>query len=546
MRASLLEMLRIVKPGDVKAPFAPFHEELKDILQDATLHRVCLQVPRRHAKSTIAARAFPLWHCFEEDRYYGRRQGRKYVILASRTRDLAIDHLDWIKDVLRSPAFKYHYGDWDDTTAQEWTRHNIVLKNGTRIATKGMGQHFVGMNYRGLRPTLILLDDTEDETNTASDYQLERNFEWLIKSVEPSVDPEGRIVFIGTPKHRKATLVRLAAPESGYTTVSYSAILEENTPRERALWPDYQPLERLKKDREAARRRGALNAWIQEWMCRVTGASSGFTGIKYWDGRVDIDARGSVYLIVEMIGGPETAGDPEAMRRLPAPMVVPVNCYLGCDPAIGKSRRSDPSVVVVRGYDHAGRHWTVDVWGQRGATVTQTAEELLLRAWTYNVQNAAAETTAYQDALRQRTQELCQAPGGALLRRVGIYASAVYRRTLPGRLPWLRTFHVPGLENKNNPSRPKKGDNSRLENLQPDVATGRTYLRASHTALRDEMLDYPNGEDHYMDAYYYTRLRSWEPLHTADMLRGEDTERRRTRTRQERMRALRRRNWKVP
>ncbi len=504
MNASMLYQLRVVKPADVKSEFAPFHYELQDMVQnkDATFSDTI--IPRRHAKTTILSRGAPIWHAFEEDRFYGanyeplsnvksRWPAPKHIVLSSRTEDGSKDDLDWIKDVLNSQPFKVHYGEWGEGHHLEWTKHRIVLKNGTCIRIKGMGQQFVGLNYRGLRPTFEVLNDMEDETNTGSDHQLNQNAKWLAKSVEPSLDNDGRLLLVGTPKNRNCLVERCARPGTGYKTIRYAAILNENQPDEQALWESWLSLEWLKKDRERARAKGQLSAWYMEWMCTVRTDSGDFNNLQFWEGNEKFDREGRVYLEVTHTGGPSTEGNLELMQRHSPPLIIPVNCYLGADPAIGTRARSDPSVVYVRGYDKQKRSYGVHLWYKKGASVKETAEEIVVSGLRYQVKHAAVETTAYQDALRQRVMEMLQE----------------------------KDEFLPGINSKNNPRKKKKGDNSRLSSMQPDYALGRGFVRASHTKHRDEALDYPDGEDHVLDAEYYSRLKSWPPMHTSDMLYGE-------------------------
>lgn len=486
-----LYMLAVLRPEDCRVPFAQVHREVVQQFMDDTLRFQNFILPRAHAKSSIVVRAGALWHLFLEDMYYDRERTRKFIVICSRTQDLSISHMSWLKEVIQtSPAFHHFFGDWF-TTAKQWTKYRLELKDASLVVPKGMGQQYVGLNWKGQRPTLALNDDLEDAENTATDRSLEENFSWLVRDVEPAVDPQiGRVVVVGTPKHRNCIVERLDRPGSGYASMRRGAILDENTPNERALWEAWKPLSALKADRMRARANGKEAEWVQEMLCKVTSDKGDFANIHYWDGTVRTDAYGNQYLVVTHRGGPETKGDLALLTELDEPEIIPVNTFLGFDPAIGTSARADDAVCLVRGVCPEGKTYTIDLWAKKGATVEEQAQVIIQRARMYNVKYTAVETVAYQEALRQRVQQL--------MREEGIYLT--------------------GIESKNNPRKKKKGEDSRLEEMQPDFVLGRMVFKASHTKLRDQALDYPYGSDDALDALYYSRVRSYPPTHGAEML----------------------------
>lgn len=497
MAEDILFFGKIIMPEAFRVASPEFHKELCELAQDDMLRRVNIIAPRGHAKSTVMARLVPMWHIFLEDYYYGRKRSPKFVVCVSRTQDpVANDHVDAIKGILeQSSGFRDHFGDFSGATARQWSKTRVELKDGSLIVSKGSGQQFVGLLFKGRRPTLIILDDLEDETNTENERSLENNFKWLVKSVEPCVDPQvGRIISIGTPKHRNCIVERLDKHGTGYASKRFSAIIDENTPDERALWEEWKPLEALKAERDQFRARGVLGAWIQEYMCRVSGESGSFQNINYWDGDVKFDNFGNVYLVIERVGGADCNGEIERMRELEEPEIVPVNTFLGCDPQISQSQRADYGVTLVRGVAADKREFVIDVVSRKGALVTDQAHTIVDKGAFYKVTYTAVETVAYQEALRQRTME-------------------VMREHEP-------PVYLTGIDNKNNPKKKKKGvdGSSRLEEMQPVFELGRMYIRPEHTLLRNELQDYPNGDDNHLDALYYSRVRNYLPTHTADML----------------------------
>ena len=81
--------------------------------------------------------------------------------------DHAIKLLGTIKDCLDySSNFRSLFGYWGQYSAKQWSKSEIELKDGSMIICKGTGQQLRGIKHGNQRPTLIILDDPEDENNT--------------------------------------------------------------------------------------------------------------------------------------------------------------------------------------------------------------------------------------------------------------------------------------------------------------------------------------------------------------------------------------------
>ncbi len=131
--------------------------------------------------------------------------GAKLIVLVSRTQDHAIKLLGTIKDTIEySETFRQVYGYWGQHSAKQWSKTEIELKDGSMIICKGTGQQLRGIKVGSQRPTLIIVDDPEDENNTKTAEAMEQNLRWLLQSAVPSLDPQkGKIIVIGTPQHQR-------------------------------------------------------------------------------------------------------------------------------------------------------------------------------------------------------------------------------------------------------------------------------------------------------------------------------------------------------
>ena len=169
MRKVSLLVGRLVMPNMFSSASPPFHYDLTDQLLDTDCKQINIIAPRGHAKSSVAAGIFPLFHLMFTE-------GVKVIVLVSRTQSHATKLLGTIKDVLDySQEFRYFFGYWGMQSAKKWTNTEVELKDGSLIICKGTGQQIRGIKHGNQRPTLLILDDPEDENNTKTAEAMEYN-----------------------------------------------------------------------------------------------------------------------------------------------------------------------------------------------------------------------------------------------------------------------------------------------------------------------------------------------------------------------------------
>ena len=236
MRGDMLLFGRMIMPNMFSQESPRFHYDITKHLLDEnkTNQYYCT---RGHAKSSVVAGVFPLFHLMFDP-------GVKVVVLVSRTQSHATKLLGTIKDVLNySQEFRYFFGYWGMQNARKWSNNEIELKDGSIVICKGTGQQIRGIKHGNQRPTLIVLDDPEDEVNTKTAEAMEFNLRWLLQSGVPSLDPiKGRIAVIGTPQHERCLVETLKSME-GWRNLEYRPDME----KEEALWEQVWPIEKLKQ-----------------------------------------------------------------------------------------------------------------------------------------------------------------------------------------------------------------------------------------------------------------------------------------------------------
>lgn len=136
--------------------------------------------------------------------------------------------------------------DYADKRVKKSTREFITL-GGIRLTSAGAGQSLRGIKDRHQRPSLIIIDDLENDENVRTPEQRDKLWNWLTKSLLNLPGPTGATIHvIGTILHEKSLLSRLLSEEQAgtWTQRKYRAI-NDGVP----LWPTAWDLEKLEAKR---------------------------------------------------------------------------------------------------------------------------------------------------------------------------------------------------------------------------------------------------------------------------------------------------------
>jgi predicted phage terminase large subunit-like protein len=213
-------------------PCSLFHQWLAGQLQN--LHtrrgtRLALVAPRGSAKSTWVSLAYPVWaavHGYEP-----------YILLLSDTQSQARLLLEAIKRELEdNPVLAAAY-----PTAvgqgSPWGQDRIRLANGVAIEALGTGAKIRGRRNRADRPSLIVVDDPENDGHVTSTVQRERSWSWFNRAVANAGTMQTNILVLGTALHRDCLVLRLTRT-AGWQGRTFRAI--EQWPQRMELWQEWQ------------------------------------------------------------------------------------------------------------------------------------------------------------------------------------------------------------------------------------------------------------------------------------------------------------------
>ena len=471
-------------------PSPAFHYELDALIRSNTDERVVCIAPRDSAKSTIMAGLGVIWHIFFEDLYNfvtgvtkEYRQLPKFVVIQSKTQGEAVRRLGTIKDILQgiegARPFARIIGRWNEKSAISWQKTFIKFKykgQPVTILALGTGQQVRGLKEGFIRVTLAVLDDPEDEKNTKTEDSLEHNLNDLLQGLEPAV--RGKLWVIGTPQHPRG-MVNVLMKTPGWTGRLY----RNNLDKGELIWKERISKEYLTAKKEAYKQIHRLHIYLREYECRLTSPETQIVNeedFRFYEG--DVEWLGDRPFLHVTHRERDFDGKPIALEEKE---IIPINIFLGVDPASSTSKRAAYTCVVPVGVDKNLNEYVLPYYRGR-LDPYDVARKILSMYKVWNPLWVVIETTGYQEML------------ASYLRKSG--EVDVY-------LP-IRT---------EKPRKKKVGEGSRLDGLQPKLKARKVHVKANMTHFLEEWCMHPDSEFHDLkDAYYYAQRFTYRANHTVE------------------------------
>jgi hypothetical protein len=225
---------------------------------------------RGFAKTTYLEEAAVLRACFGEFRYM--------AVVSANFRPLALQRMAAIKREFEiNRVLRELFGDMRGTI---WQEGQIVLKNGACIQAIGRDMSVTGLKWLDSRPDALLIDDVEDPDEMRSDVERLVTWDWLMKTMIPSLAHPMRswVRSLGTRRGNGSLPERLE--KAGWKTVKFpieyqaeTTIMHNGEPTfRRATWPGKFPLSTI--DAMRWEYRGDMHTYSQEYMCQATSESA--------------------------------------------------------------------------------------------------------------------------------------------------------------------------------------------------------------------------------------------------------------------------------
>lgn len=301
----------VVKDSNVARQLSKGHYELWQVANEIFVKdkrdKAAIIEPRGYAKTTIFDMAVSVWlHCYKKS---------LFTLLGAKTDTDATQFLDSIKKVFNeNQKIIKCFGKLIDikaikTNSERYTvnANEVEFTNGTYIKTVGSGTSVRGANWGGIRPTVFIGDDFQDEKNILTDAARDKQYSKWTKEIEEvgdkavfrngeKIKAATKIIAIGTVLHIDCLMSRLSRNNDYFTILRRAIILEaEQTVEElfeSALWQECHDIyfdEKLNKEerKDKAKQFYEDNKkemqfetwWPEKWDCLNDLA------IKYWENR---------------------------------------------------------------------------------------------------------------------------------------------------------------------------------------------------------------------------------------------------------------------
>lgn len=241
-------------------PFSKEHKRVFEALDDETIQKLVIAMPRGWGKTSIMNKAYPAKKIVFQDKHY--------VIPISSTGPSAKEFSENLKDELLNnenlidifgPIRADETGKGGDPfSTLEW-----VTDTGIKVMPRGAGQQIRGRIFKMYRPDLYLVDDIEDDEGVESEEQRYKLKKWFFSAVKNSVefcDPTWRIVVIGTVLHEDSLLSNLLELPDWH-----SIRVEVCDDSGVSNWPEHQSDEQIVAQKEEYKKAGLLPVWYREF-----------------------------------------------------------------------------------------------------------------------------------------------------------------------------------------------------------------------------------------------------------------------------------------
>lgn len=188
--------------------------------------------PRGFAKTTIFDLAITVWLvCYKQS---------KFTLIGAKKDDDACQFVDSIKKVFKeNKNIIDNFGELIDKRKYKVNANEIEFSNGMYIRAVGSASSIRGANFKGVRPTVVIADDYQDEKDILTDDAREKKYNRWTKEIEQVGDKAvyrngkliksaTKIIAIGTVLHMDCLMSRLSRNKDYKTILKRAILLKDN------------------------------------------------------------------------------------------------------------------------------------------------------------------------------------------------------------------------------------------------------------------------------------------------------------------------------
>lgn len=199
-----------------REPSERFHKPLcttYDTIKDG--QNVAIICPRGYAKSTWTQ--IFIMKCICE-------KLEPYILLIMDSSEQAEQSLGVIREELETNTkMKEDYGD-SILKGGSWNNREIITSGGICVQALGRGKKVRGRRYKQHRPSLVILDDPDNDESVETPGQRSKAWNWFQKAVMKCGDTYTKFIIIGTVLHKECMVCR-AENLPSFIAIRYRAII---------------------------------------------------------------------------------------------------------------------------------------------------------------------------------------------------------------------------------------------------------------------------------------------------------------------------------
>lgn len=271
-QGGLLDFINAVYPG---YKVGAHHKRLAKLLEEAingNKKRIIVNIAPRMGKSELVSYLFPAW-------FLGHHPDKK-IIMATHTADLSTNFGRRVRDLVNSDDYRDVFPEvtlnQDAKAAGQWSTNH-----GGQYYAAGVGGALAG---RGA--DVFVIDDphSEQEAKTGNPHVFLSAWEWFQSGPLQRLMPDGVIIVVMTRWSMMDLTGQLVNhmvknPDADqWEVVEFPAILDEGEENERSLWPEFWPLEELKKKRAGMDTR----YWSSQYLQNPTAEGAQIIKREWW------------------------------------------------------------------------------------------------------------------------------------------------------------------------------------------------------------------------------------------------------------------------
>ena len=246
-----------------------FHKHIYRALDDDSIRLLVVQMPRGFGKTTIL-QGFVIQQVVNLK--------HPVIVYMSDTYTQAELHTEAIKEELASnDRIRRLYGK---QVGKKWSAAMWTTAQGVTVLPRGSNQSIRGVKVLSSlgnnRPSLVVIDDPENDENCETQEQRNKLWSHLFAVVRPMMKGgkhKNKIVYLGTPINQDAVLIRLInllEDEPYKSDPSIKVIRASARDKDgRSVWPSLWSDDRLAEEERFYRDAGQIDTFYREYMGQV-------------------------------------------------------------------------------------------------------------------------------------------------------------------------------------------------------------------------------------------------------------------------------------